>query len=96
MFKIGQKVVCVSEFLGLESYDNGKTWVVDARSINPTVGEVVTIKDISPFNGYLVLHGYPITYYYDHNKFRPLDESFAEVVLEEITRQIEEEELVLT
>lgn len=94
MFKIGQKVVCIAPFEKKGSLDNGVTWSSDETSPHPNIGDIVVIVDIEPDHGSLSLYGYPRNFYYDCNKFRPLDESFADDVLAMITEQIKEEELV--
>ena len=94
MFKIGQKIICVKPTTG---YDAGG-W----KSISPQikVGEIFTydgynnvtdgiyLKEITALNRYGKRASYTA------EKFRPLDETFAEETLIRIAEEIEEENLV--
>ena len=93
MFKIRQKVV----YIGVGEY-NGKC-------ILPQTNEIVTISGYAEFvnNGYdnYFLKEYPVgkngvVQSIPSLLLRPLDETFAEGILEQITQQIEEEELILS
>jgi len=89
MFKIGQKVV----FVGL----NPNT--VEFPTRHPSVNEICTISGYGLTKGFYLLLGYEEfidgwQYVYDETELRPLDESFAEEVLEMIKEQINEEELI--
>lgn len=92
MFKIGQKVA----YVGVGEY-NGKC-------ILPQTYETVTISGYHGFDyGYdnYYLKEYPVSkngviQHIPSLLLRPLDETFAEEILEQITQQIEEEELILS
>lgn len=85
MFKVGQKVVCINNnFTRKDMYPL-------------TIGEIYTISVITGFYQgffYIKLEGIPPIENYATEHFRPLDETFAESVLENIKEQIKEEELV--
>lgn len=83
MFKVGQKVVCVEPIDTLVMYE-----IYTVESINDFYGNigVVLVEDKSIFS---------LTGGYWAYRFRPLDETFATEVLEQIKEQIEQEELVL-
>lgn len=91
MFKIGQKVV----FVGL----NPNSTNIPPNP--PKIHEICIISDIDFHYGDYQLMGYETSeggdmWMYDETELRPLDESFAEEILEQITQQIEEEELILS
>lgn len=88
MFKVGQKVVCIAKFN-------------NADGCEPHVGEVVTFVGLHYYySNRIIIKEYLYAkngerQCFDISKFRPLDETFAEEVLENIKQQIEEEELIL-
>lgn len=82
MFKVGQKVVCVN--------NKGTSQLIEKNkyTIKSFVCDCygVLLEEVSPsegFDGFLI------------SRFRPLDETFAESVLENIKEQIKEEQLIL-
>jgi len=87
MFEIGEKVVCIHNF--------------KEEGHNPKKGEIVTIIEFDTEGELcLVLDGYyfdvdgePQSFYF--KCFRKLDHQFAEDLLEEITKQVKEEQKVL-
>jgi len=88
MFKIGQKVVCL---------DSGEPTEECLNSPKPIVGKIYTVNwiGIGDEAGFIGLEEMLQDDCFWYTNFRPLDESFAEEVLENIKQQIEEEELVL-
>lgn len=84
MFKVGQKVVCVSN-----NYPNK-----DVHKLK--IGEIYTIQAMeNDPDGALHLIFFEVEYWaYYVKHFRPLDETFAESVLENIKEQIKEGELI--
>lgn len=88
MFKVGQKVVCVR---------GAKSWAGHEL----IEGEIYTCGGESPFfNGEMLILEMPTgdqCKYWSASfyRFRPLDETFATEVLEQIKEQIEQEQLVL-
>ena len=82
MFKVGQKVVCVDDS-GFEFYFpkliKGKIYTI--REVLELHIRIMEFEDC-----------YELRYY--KRRFRPLDETFATEVLEQIKEQIEQEELV--
>lgn len=84
MFKVGQKVVCI---------DNSDMRSGAIKNSDLILNEVYTITNII-YSG----RGCNISEVFGQflcSRFRPLDETFAEEVLENIKQQIEEEELIL-
>ena len=86
MFKIGQKVVYIGSGINQEHP-------------TPKMGEIVTIHSKCPIypdnwdiTEYLFTNG--IAQSFRQNNFRPLDETFAEGVLERIKEEIKEEQLI--
>ena len=90
MFKIGQKVVCCMPFLGRVLKFN--VWVKHYRP-TPNVNNIYSINRFDA-DGWLILDEFP-NRAMNPNKFRPLDETFAEETLKNIAEQIEQEQLVL-
>lgn len=91
MFKVGQKVVCIIDFIGIETR-SFTTWTKTTRPI-PIKGDVYTISRIN-HNGWLQLSEFKDSWNYDPAKFRPIDFSFGEKLAEEIQEEINQENLV--
>lgn len=97
MFKVGQKVVCIDgyESCGLE-LKTGQIYTIISLSECCSLCLNVGIKH--PAKGTYCNNCNKIHTVVCHSstRFIPLDETFAEEVLENIKQQIEEEELILT
>ena len=80
------KVVCIKEqdFIHPEALSLG---------LVPIVGKIYTVVDVN-YGYYSIKELDPINWEHEADKFRPLDETFATEVLEQIKEQIEQEELV--
>lgn len=86
MFKVGQKVVCVDDDIIYE--------VEQAKySPDPIKGEIYTVCYVD--DRYIALEELDKYSLFESIGFRPLNESFAESVLENIKEQIKEEQLEL-
>lgn len=82
MFKIGQKVVCVSEdHYGLLKKD--EVYTVSAINLRGSI-MVEEVNSVGYDSGFFV-----------KERFRPLDDNWANEVLERINTEIKKEELAL-
>lgn len=91
MFKVGQKVICIK--------NSGDSMLGDFNF--PPKNEILTIANIlNKFGGLrAVISGYELdlkgrNQYFSFTHLRPLDETFADEVLERIKEEINEEQLV--
>jgi hypothetical protein len=89
MFKENQKVICINADYGCI---NGET--IKLKEIY-TVTKAGYKEETAYHEAYYYLNLKEITGAWAIERFRPLDESFAEETLEMIKEQIEEEYLVL-
>lgn len=93
MFKIGDKVVCIKPFSGFNASG------IKVKNSLPIKGEIYTFDGANK-NGFLYLkeiNEIAITgrAAFNPNKFRKLSDIWSEQILEEISEQIEQEELIL-
>lgn len=98
MFKVGQKVVCVQEFCGKDKNGNIPYSVRIGAVKFPIKNEIYTIEESGEFLILEELVSFSICgerHRFYSKKFRPLDETFATEVLEQIKEQIEQEESAL-
>lgn len=110
MFKIGQKVVCVDNSQIETELKINQIYTITGIQRQCSCGVCVSVDNIPEINmfGEIFKFGSPVicfncnnTYksnglkHFRINRFRSLDETFAEDVLAMITEQIEEEELIL-
>lgn len=98
MFKVGQKVVCVQEFDGTDKNGNIPYSVRIGAVKFPIKNEIYTIEESGEFLILEELVSFSICgkrHRFYSKKFRPLDETFATEVLEQIKEQIEQEESAL-
>lgn len=95
MFKVGEEIVCVEHFLGVFSDGGlnpgpqpikGEHYIVDG---SPNNGRSLYLKELNYINS----RGFKA--HFTSSKFRKLSDIWSEELLEEIVRQIEEEELIL-
>lgn len=103
MFKVGQKVVCVntnnSRGLPLFHIKKGEIYtILGIRECD--CGNVTFYLGFKTITGRIQCSKCDCVYhseksYFSSDRFRPLDETFATEVLEQIKEQIEQEELVL-
>lgn len=84
MFKVGQKVVCIKNVYGHTNI------LIEGNEYILTEYDSIWDAFFVSYNGISV--GLWIKY---REYFRPLDETFAESVLENIKEQIKEEQLIL-
>lgn len=88
MFKVGQKIVCINDSnLPMQTLVLNEIYTIESFKDNGGL----LLKDA--YNG--AKFGAPYFYGYRPDRFRPLDESFAEALLSEIAEEIEQEELIL-
>ncbi len=95
MFKIGDKVVCVDDFLSKPKYESFRRlpkkddiFTYDGFNCTEKGIDYIFLKEITT----IAVNGK--RHCYDSAKFRKIDDRFATETLERIKEEIEQEELV--
>lgn len=92
MFKIGQKVICIND-----NFDISRA--VECKEVNPIRGKIYTVRGLRDDTIKLVEIINPIQQYtkgimeksFKTFRFKEVDYSFAEGILEEISKAVNEE-----
>ena len=85
-FKVGQKVECIKDFLRIISPIYEENYMKNNNGWVPIKGNVYTIIGFA--DGFLELLDCKENTVFDPDKFRPLDYSFADKVIEMIKEDV--------